>query len=117
MKIDDPKYFKLKIEDMKYRRNDDGTLSFSEWTGYGPIRVLFGKTVFLKRGRRLPKFTMRYKHKGKNMILYIDVTKYLKNHVSYLQYKEEKSALGDYKENVPKERQLDLFEDFCRKFS
>jgi hypothetical protein len=86
VKISKAKYFKLKIEDMKYHRNDDGTLSFSEWTGYGPIIVPFGHTVFLKRGTRKPVFTMLY---GKK-ILYIDVREYLKNHVNYLHDKEER---------------------------
>ena len=108
MKIDDPKYFNLKIEDMKYRRNDDGTLSFTVWTGYGPIQIPFGKTVFLKRDTRLPKFTMMY---GKTRVLHIDVTKYLKNHVSYLQDKEEKDSMTTSFDDFEKKKgeQLKLF--------
>ena len=112
MKIDDPKYFKLKIEDVKYRRNEDGTYSFSEWTGYGPIIVPFNHKVYLNRGTRKPKFTMKY---GKK-VLWIDLNKYLTKHMSYLKDKEEKAALGDYSENIPKEKQLDLFENIITKF-
>lgn len=112
MRIYKPEHFKLRIEDVKYRRNDDGTLSFISWTGYGPIIVPFSHKVYLNRGTRKPKFTMKY---GKR-ILWIDLTKYLTRHMSYLKDKEEKEILGDYSENLPKEKQLDLFENIITKF-
>ena len=108
MKISDSKYFKLKIEDVKYIKDNNGDLLFKSWTGYGPIQIPFGKTVFLKRGTRLPKFTMMY---GKTKVLHIDVTKYLKNHVSYLQDKEETSNMTTSFDDFEKKKgeQLKLF--------
>ena len=106
MTISNPKHFRIKIEDMKHRRNDDGTLSFSEWTGYGPIIVPFSGKVFLKRGTRKPKFTMSY---GKR-ILYIDLTKYLKRHLDYLESKEDQPP----EQQSPE--QLGLFENIITKF-
>lgn len=87
MVIKKAKYFHLKIEDVKWKRNDKGDVYFSEWTGYGPIVVLFGKTIFLKRDTRKPVFTMLYK----NRVFEIDVREYLKNHLDYLQDKEIKN--------------------------
>lgn len=118
MKISKPQHFKLRIEDVKYYRKEDGTPVFTEWTGYGPVIIPFSHTVFLKRGTRKPQFTMQY---GKRRVLTIDVREYLKNHLSYLSDKEEKGELGDYSENLSKveppekPRQLDLFEDFCQR--
>jgi hypothetical protein len=112
VKIEDPKYFKLKIEDVKYRRNDDGTLSFWEWTGYGPVIIPFGHTIYLNRGTRKPKFTMAY---GKTRVLEIDLTKYLTKHISYLQDKEEiENTEIPVTPNKPK--QLDLFEHIITSF-
>lgn len=91
MLISKPEFFHLKIEDVKYRRNDDGSLSFSEWTGYGPIQVPFSKKkVYLKRGTRKPKFSMQF---GKTRVLQIDLTEYLKIHLNYLNDKEETNNL------------------------
>jgi len=112
MKIDKVKYFKLKIDDMKYRRNDDGTLSFIEWTGWGYIQIPFGYKVYLKKGTRKPKFTMAY---GKTRVLEIDLTKYLTKHISYLQDKEEiENTKIPVILNKPK--QLNLFEHIITKF-
>jgi len=86
MRIHKAEHFRLKIEDVKYRRNDDGTLSFSEWTGYGKIIVSFGKSVGINRGTRKPKFRMLY---DKTRILDIDLTEYLTRHIGYLHDKEE----------------------------
>jgi len=108
MKIDKVKYFKLKIDDMKYRRNDDGTLSFIEWTGWGYIQIPFGHKVYLKRGTRKPKFTMAY---GKTRVLEIDLNKYLTRHISYLQDKEETEIPV-----TDKPKQLDLFEHIITSF-
>lgn len=116
MLISKPQHFKLRIEDVKYYRKEDGTPVFTEWTGYGPVQVPFGHTLFLKRGTRKPQFTL-----GRGRRVYtIDVRAYLKNHLNYLLDKEEKAALGDYRENLPPEpkpeppkqkpRQLDLFD-------
>jgi hypothetical protein len=99
MKIDKAKNFNLRIEDVKYYRKEDGTLVFTEWTGYGPIIVPFGKTLFLIRGTRKPIFTLE---RGRKQY-HIDVREYLKNHLNYLKDKEEKETLGDYKENLPPE--------------
>lgn len=108
MLISKPQHFKLRIEDVKYYRKENGAPVFTEWTGYGPIQVPFGHTLFLKRGTRKTVFTLSRGDK----VFTIDVRDYLKNHLSYLQDKDEKSALGDYKENLPLEppKQLDLFD-------
>jgi hypothetical protein len=115
MKISNPKYFHLKIEDMDYRRDDDGNLFFKSWIGYGPITVPFQKkekTIYLNRGTRKPKFTMAY---GKTRVLEIDLTKYLTKHISYLQDKEEiENTEIPVTPNKPK--QLDLFEHIITSF-
>lgn len=92
MVIKKAKYFHLKIEDVKWSRNDKGDVYFSEWTGYGPITVPFGKTVFLKRGTRKPVFTMLYK---KNRVLEIDIREYLRNHLDYIHDKQVQQVQKD----------------------
>ena len=104
MVIKNVKDFHLKIEDVKWKRNDKGDVFFSEWTGYGPINIPYGKTVFLKRGTRKPVFTMLYK---KNRVLEIDVREYLKKHLDYLQDKEVQQIQKEKKPQITKS-----FDDF-----
>jgi len=85
MIIKNSKYFHLKIEDIKWKRNDKGDIFIQEWIGYGPISIPFtNKTVFLKRDTRKPIFKRLFENKT----LEIDVREYLKNHLNYLQDKE-----------------------------
>ena len=113
MKIDKVKYFKLRIEDVKYYMKDDIPI-FTKWTGYGVVIVPFGQSVFLSRNTRNPVFTLE---KGRKQY-HIDTREYLKNHLSYLKDKEEKSELGEYSDIIPRTEisktgnQLDLFEKF-----
>jgi hypothetical protein len=105
MKIKDPKYFHFTIEDVKWKRNQNGEIFITEWIGYGPISVPFtDKKIYLKKLSRKPIFTRLFG----NIVLEIDVREHLKRHLLYIEDKE--------KDQIEKDTKITTsFKDFERK--
>ena len=70
--ISNPKDFKITIEDSKFIEKN-GKKYFTEWTGYGKIKIPFGEWITINRGTRKAKFRMPMKGIARD----IDISKYL----------------------------------------
>lgn len=106
-------FSKIKIEDVKFHHNEEGSVVIEEWTGYGLLTIPYHKHIAINRGTRKPVFTMAYYGR----LFSIDMREYL---MEYLRKRneEELDILNQEEEEryntQAEDDKLKNFEQFCQ---